>query len=710
MEPVPITPLKRDPAWEHCVLYKSGVKAEIQCKYCNKIIKGGGIFRVKQHLAGQKGNGATCQKVHPDVQRLMQQSLMGIGSKRKKQVLADDTHDPDSVLLSTQEEGASKRDTGRQKRGEPPGSRLKKKHDVTDDISGFKSSTSELDTFRNEGGLNMAVELFTDTDTPEPEFDLLLIEEERSSKSINDRRKSGKDSGSCFADEMSNPKDSTSKLGIFSNQGGLDTEVETFPASLTFDPDLDLLPTQEEESSKNSDGGRKKRRLIRKGSASTDFNSIPDDSNTVVGLERANDKVHLAIGQFFYDIGVPLDAVNSASFQTMVDAISSQRAGVALPSYHDLRSSVLKGSVQEVRDDIDQCIEHLGNTGCSILVDEWVSERGRTLINFVVYSSGRTVFLRSADITNMVNSVDAMFELLTAVVVEVGERNVLQVITNNDERYVVAGKRLSDTFPSVFWTPCAACCIDLILQDFGKVKWISTILEQCRFISRFIYNHSIVLNMMRRYTNGLDLVDIGFCSSVTDFASLKRMVNFKHNLQSMVTSAEWMEWRYSKTAEGIKVLDCISNQSFWSTCTLVTRLTDPLLRLVRIVRSERRPSMGYVFAGMYRVKEIIKRELFKKNHLPYWNIIDQRWEHLQRHPLHVAGFYLNPKFFYSIKGDLHPHVRSSVYDCVEKLVTDHEIQDKIVKETTSYHNGVGDFGRNMAVRAREKLLPGEILL
>ncbi|KAA8539485.1 hypothetical protein F0562_026177 [Nyssa sinensis] len=86
---------------------------------------------------------------------------------------------------------------------------------------------------------------------------------------------------------------------------------------------------------------------------------------------------------------------------------------------------------------------------------------------------------------------------------------------------------------------------------------------------------------------------------------------------------------------------------------------------------------------------------------------DHRWEQLHHHPLHAAGFYLNPKFFYGIEGDLHLHIRSLVYDCIEKLVPDPKIQDKIVKETTSYHNAAGDFGRKMAIRARDTLLPAE---
>lgn len=602
LEPVPLTSQKHDPAWKHCQMFKNGDRVQLKCTYCGKIFKGGGIHRIKEHLAGQKGNASTCLRVQPDVRLLMQESLNGVVVKKRK------------------------------------------KQKIAEEMTSFNPSTSEVGTFTNPCGLNTEVTLVAVPETVEP-----------------------------------NP---------------------TFSVN------------QEEEIS-NKGAGRKKKGRIRKASRSATSNALAvinnnNNNNTLVGSKRGNNQVSMAIGRFFYDVGIPLDSVKSVYFQPMVDAIASQGLGVVAPSYHDLRSCILKNSLQEVRNDIDQCVGTWAKTGCSVLVDEWVSEKGRTVVNFLMYCPEGITFLRSVDISDIMNSPDALYELLKEVVEEVGMRNLLQVVTNTEDRYVVAAKRLTDVLPTVFWTPCAAHCIDLILEDFKKLEWINTIIEQAKSISRFIYNHSVVLNMMRRYTFGVDLVDVGATCFATDFTTLKRMMNIKHNLQSMVTSEEWMECPYSKKTEGFAMLDHISSQSFWSSCVLIVRLTDPLLRLLRLVGSEKRPAMGYVYAGIYRAKESIKKQLVdKKDYLVYWNIIDHRWGILQRHPLHAAGFYLNPKFFYSIEGDVHHHIRSSVYDCIEKLVPDVKIQDKIVKETTSYHNAVGDFGRKMAIRARDALLPDE---
>ncbi|XP_055831886.1 uncharacterized protein LOC129900837 isoform X1 [Solanum dulcamara] len=592
LEPVPVTSQKHDPAWKHCEMFKNGERVQLKCIYCCKIFKGGGIHRIKEHLAGQKGNASTCLRVQPDVRLLMQESLNGVVmKKRKKQKLAEE-------------------------------------------ITTYNTATSDIAAFTDSCGLNTEVDLL-----PMPE----AIEQ-------------------------------TSNLFLNRDEGG------------------------------NNIGGRKKKSRIRKASSSNNNAMVLAINQS----KRVNNHVHMAVARFLLDARVPLDAVNSVYFQPMIDVIASQGPEVAGPSYHDLRSWVLKASVQEVRNDIDQCSSTWARSGCSVLVDEWITGKGKTLINFLIYCPEGTMFLRSVDASSLINSMDSLYELLKEVVEEVGVRNVLQVVTGNEERYIIAGKRLTDAYPTLFWTPCAAHSIDLMLEDFKKLEWIDTIMEQAKSISRFIYNNNILLSMMRKFTLGVDLVDLGVTCSATDFLTLKRMLNIKHNLQSMVTSVEWMESPYSKKPEGFALLDYISNQSFWSTCSLISRLTDPILRLLRIVCSEERPAMAYVYAGVYRAKEAIKKELVnKKDYSVYWNIIDHRWESLQHHPLHAAGFYLNPKFFYTTEEDVHLHIRSLVYDCIEKLVPDPKIQDKIVKETTSYHNSAGDFGRKMAVRARDTLFPAE---
>ena len=61
-----------------------------------------------------------------------------------------------------------------------------------------------------------------------------------------------------------------------------------------------------------------------------------------------------------------------------------------------------------------------------------------------------------------------LFHLFVEVVEEVGVANVVQVITDNAANYVLTGKMLEEKYTTIFWTPCVAHCIDLMLEDICK--------------------------------------------------------------------------------------------------------------------------------------------------------------------------------------------------------------------------------------------------
>ncbi|KAK7266013.1 hypothetical protein RIF29_18652 [Crotalaria pallida] len=77
---------KSDPTWDHC---QSGVdekdgKKFIKCSYCAKSFKGGGIHRMKQHLAGEKGEVISCPEVPFDVRYRLREHLNQVSGSRKR--------------------------------------------------------------------------------------------------------------------------------------------------------------------------------------------------------------------------------------------------------------------------------------------------------------------------------------------------------------------------------------------------------------------------------------------------------------------------------------------------------------------------------------------------------------------------------------------------------------------------------------------------
>ena len=70
--------------------------------------------------------------------------------------------------------------------------------------------------------------------------------------------------------------------------------------------------------------------------------------------------------------------------------------------------------------------------------DGWTDRKERSLVNFLVNSSRGTMFMKSIDASSMVKTGDKLFEL-NSWVEEVGEANVVQMITDNASNYVATG-------------------------------------------------------------------------------------------------------------------------------------------------------------------------------------------------------------------------------------------------------------------------------
>ncbi|KAL7593981.1 hypothetical protein Lser_V15G32559 [Lactuca serriola] len=81
---------RTDKAWEHITLAKDdkGNKSYI-CNFCQKIWRGGGISRVKKHLASIIGDISPCTKVSPEVRFLMQGLFKETAQREKHKASGD---------------------------------------------------------------------------------------------------------------------------------------------------------------------------------------------------------------------------------------------------------------------------------------------------------------------------------------------------------------------------------------------------------------------------------------------------------------------------------------------------------------------------------------------------------------------------------------------------------------------------------------------
>ncbi|RDX70161.1 hypothetical protein CR513_50625, partial [Mucuna pruriens] len=98
--------------------------------------------------------------------------------------------------------------------------------------------------------------------------------------------------------------------------------------------------------------------------------------------------------------------------------------------------------------------------------------------------------------------------------------------------------------------PCAAHCLDLMLEDIRKITKVKKVIRRGIKLVGYIYNHSLSLNIMRKFTNKSELVRQGVTRFATTFFTLQRLHKQKTNLRRMFTSDEWEESRAAKDSKG----------------------------------------------------------------------------------------------------------------------------------------------------------------
>ncbi|XP_020531950.1 uncharacterized protein LOC18448660 isoform X2 [Amborella trichopoda] len=399
---------------------------------------------------------------------------------------------------------------------------------------------------------------------------------------------------------------------------------------------------------------------------------------------QARHKAHIAISDFFYHCAIPFNSINSQYFKKMLDVVGSYGPGLKPPSGKEIAGILLKNKVLSIRESFKELKASWANTGCTVMSDGWEDGKGKTLINFLVYCPRGIYFVRSVDASDIVKDPKSLFKLLDEIVKEVGEENVVQVVTENSANYVAAGRLLEANRKNIFWTPCVAHSLDLVLESIGKMKKVADCLTKGKKITKFIYNHSGVLSLMRYHTGGKDLLRPGITRFATNFLTLQSLVEHRAGLKRMILCDKWKESYHTKTPEAREVEKIILDASFWRKVEEVQKSVIPLVRVLRMVDGDEKPTMGYIYEAMDRAKLAIKEaHEDERKYGPYWRKIDERWESQLHHPLHAAAHFLNPAFRYRVDIPERPELQRGLNDCIVRLEPDKLKQIRAAQEECS---------------------------
>ncbi|XP_066391724.1 uncharacterized protein [Miscanthus floridulus] len=248
----------------------------------------------------------------------------------------------------------------------------------------------------------------------------------------------------------------------------------------------------------------------------------------------------------------------------MLEAIGQFGRKLKGPSPYEMSGPFLQKRKEKVMDGFKEHKESWEVTGCSIMTDAWTDRKGRGVMNLVVHSAHGVLFLDSVECSGDRKDGKYIFELVDRYIEEIGEEHVVQVVTDNASVNTSAASLLTAKRSSIFWNGCAAHCLDLMLEDIGKLGPVDETIANARQVTVFLYAHTRVLDLMRKFLKK-DLVRSGVTRFATAYLNLKSLLDNKKELTRLFKSDEMEELGYLKQAKGKKANKLIT-LSHWLMC------------------------------------------------------------------------------------------------------------------------------------------------
>ncbi|MQM19160.1 hypothetical protein Taro_052159 [Colocasia esculenta] len=714
-----------DPGWEHGVA-QDEKKKKVKCNYCGKIVSGG-IYRLKQHLARISGEVTYCKKAPEEVYLKMKENLEGYRASKKQRQSEEeeqaslDLHSNDDD--EDDEESADFKQEGKDASGDKslvvslaplrslgyvdPGW----EHGIAQDERKKKVKCNYCGKIVS-GGINrfkqhlarIPGEVAYCKMAPEEVY-LQMKENMKWHRTGRRRRPESKeltafyvDNDEALDDGLTNSRNKikrlTSDRALATCKGPRKRFRGRSPGSGNSGSEPQLKQIKVETA------------LLKTQKSST---QLPHKQARKTNNEkRYRKEVISAICKFFYHAGVPFNAANSPYFHRMLDAVSQCGQGLKGPSGRVMSGRFLHDEVANFKQQLKEIKMSWTVTGCTIIADCWNNMQKRTIINFLVSSPRGTHFLSSVDASEIIEDATNLFKLLDKIVEEVGEENVVQVVTENSENYKAAGRMLEEKRKNLFWTPCAAYCIEQVFEDFMKIKLVGDCINKCHKITRFIYNHAWLLNLLKKeFTAGRDLLRPAATRFAASLVTLEMLLEHRIALKRMFQSNKWNSSRFAKLDEGKEVEKIVLNATFWKKMQYVKKSVDPVLQVLQKVDSDRGLSMPFIYNDLHKAKISIKETHSdeESKYGPFWMVMENHLNYMFHHPLYVAAYFLNPSFRYRADFLGLPEVIRGLNECIVRLEPDNGRRISASMQISDFVSAKDDFGTELAISTRTELDP-----
>lgn len=444
------------------------------------------------------------------------------------------------------------------------------------------------------------------------------------------------------------------------------------------------------------------------------------DKSTVVSegyqerIDVAFDKTKVArIGEawarFFHANAIPGRKANCPYFRAAL--LLSMELGVVhpLPKGSDIDGKYLTANRMELEEYVMQFKDDWKQFGVTIMCDSWTGPTSMSIINFMVYCNEKMLFHKSVNASGKIQNADFLYlEIKKVIVDEIGHEVVMQIVTDNGSNYKKACALLIAEYPHIYWQPCAAHTINLMLKDIAKFPDVAKVVKSAKKICRFLHSHNRLHEEMRAKVGG-ELIRPNATRFGTVFIFLQSFFDKKDKFREWMVSALWKNSEWNTEPRFDYVENCITSSQWWSNLKGVIDAVEPLYKVLRYADQQKHGTVAGFQLRMTHALHLMEAYLgpgteeFNK----YMSKVIPRVQYLYTDTLMEAAAVLDPEGHYKFKSSQAVNAADKLKRVIAQLADSSEEAMVAMKQFLDFRANKGTFNGTMARLAASNTSPSD---
>nr|KYP32409.1 hypothetical protein KK1_046925 [Cajanus cajan] len=152
-----------------------------------------------------------------------------------------------------------------------------------------------------------------------------------------------------------------------------------------------------------------------------------------------------------------------------------------------------------------------------------------------------------------------------------------------------------------------------------KKEVVQGLLSDAKVVTTFIYNHTWIVNLMKKYARGREIFRL---------AVLYVLLLFELLLSIVIHVFLALCWVFTLAASPVtdkngltfETRQIIIGSDFWSKANDILKVFEPLVKVFRLVDGDEKPTMGFIYEAIDRAKSNQKNSRYYSQ---YQEIIDK---------------------------------------------------------------------------------------